>query len=216
MMRVIGHPAGKGQGGSALSMTRSIRRVLRVAIILLLLLGGQAGAAEISGVIFVSETGELDDSFVLRGENVEVSLLRGEVEAEWRRLRAEGWGKVKAQEQRALEARRAWERTPPSGTKDRRAEAMKREEKTYHRMVEEHVRQVEELFKQNTLRQARATTGGIFGFPGVPGGRYLLKARFQILGMGMFHDWLVPVEVKEDDRIEVQLSKKNRALLYAE
>lgn len=188
----------------------------RIAIVLVLvLLAMPAAAAEIFGLVFISETGELDDEFVLRGENVEAVLLKGEVEEAWRRLRAEGWAKVKVQDRKSQEARRAWERTPPAGRKDQLAEAMKQEQKTFTQMVEDHTRRVDDLLRKNTLQQVRANTEGLFRFANVPGGRYLLMARFQILGMGMFHDWLVPVEVKEADRTEVRLSKKNTTLLYA-
>ena len=189
----------------------------RIAIVLLLvLLAMPAAAAEIFGLVFISETGEPDDEFVLRGENVEVALLKGEVEEAWRRLRAEGWGKVKVQDRKSQEARRTWERTPPSGRKDQLAEAMKQEQKAFTQMMEDHTRRVDELLKKNALQQARANSEGMFRFAGVPAGRYLLLARFQVLGMGMFHDWVIPVEVKESDRIEVRLSKKNTTLLYAE
>jgi hypothetical protein len=184
--------------------------------VLLLLLALPAAAAEINGLVFISETGELDDSFVLRGENLDVLLLKAEVENEWRRLRTDGWAEVKAQEGKSQEARRAWERTPPSGEKNRRAEIMKKEQKAYTQMVEDHTRRVDELLRTNTLQQVRTNAEGLFRFTGVPAGRYLLQARFQILGMGMFHDWLVSVEVKETDRIEVRLSKKNTTPLYAE
>jgi hypothetical protein len=184
--------------------------------LLLLLLAWPAAAAEIHGLVFISETGELDDGFVLRGENLEVQLLKAEVEPEWRRLRRDGWAKVRAQEGKSQEARRAWERTPPSGEKNRRAEIMKKEQKAHAQMVEDHTRRVDELLRQNTLQRVRTNAEGLFRFTGLPAGRYLLQARFQILGMGMFHDWLVPVEVKETDRIEIRLSRKNTTLLYAE
>ena len=174
-----------------------------------------AAAADLHGLVFISETGELDDGFVLRGENVEVRLLKGDVEAEWRRVRREGWAKVKAQEGKMMEARRAWEHTPPSGLKDRRAEAMKEEQKKFNQMMDEHTRRVDELLRTSIVEQVRANAEGLFRFAGAPPGRYLLLARFQVLGMGMFHDWLVPVEVKEGNGMEVRLSKKNTTLLYA-
>lgn len=192
------------------------RMLIALCVLLLAAAPALAAAAEIFGLVFISETGELEDSFVLRGENVEVLLLPGAVEETWRRLRGEGWAKVKAQERKSQEARQAWERTPPSGRKDDLAEVMKKEQKAFTQMVEDHARRVDDLLRKSSVRQTRANGEGLFRFADVPAGRYLVLARFQILGMGMFHDWLVPVEVKADDRIEVRLSKKNTTLLYAE
>lgn len=177
---------------------------------------GEEGS--IRGRLFVSYSG--DPSYdVMYGKNVEVLLLRGpeDLGKNFQSLRELHVNKIRSQEETVLKAMKDLRNLPRKerAKKDKELrETVKRETEKYDTLKSEYNKAIVALLEPLVIRKMTTTKEGEFSFQQVSAGRYYLHARYEISGAVNSFFWLQPVELKNNEQLEVKLNKATTTALY--
>ncbi len=149
----------------------------------------------------------------MRGTGVEVILLRGEggVEAELAALRQSRTPTVEKQLQAVNKRQEDFLRSSrgPREEREKKSALLRQERAKLADLSEAHQKEVKELIAKHTFGKTKADSEGKFNFTGIPPGRYMIYARFEIVGMDIHYNWLLPVELQREKEVEVSLDKLN-------
>lgn len=167
----------------------------------------------IRGLIYISPSGKPEGDLVMRGTGVEVILLRGEggVEAELAALRQSRTPTIEKQFQAVNKRQEDFLRSSrgPREEREKKSALLRQERAKLADLSEAHQKEVKELLAKHTLGKTKTDSEGKFNFTGIPPGRYMIYARFEIVGMDIHYNWLLPVELQREKEVEVSLDKLN-------
>lgn len=173
----------------------------------------EGGQAKIRGLIYISPSGKNEGDLVMRAAGVEVILLRGEgdFEGELAALRQSRSPTIDKQLQAVSRAQQEFRRAPRSSREEleKKGALLRQERAKLAELSEGYQKQVKELIAKHTFGKTKTDSEGKFNFTEIPWGRYLIYARFEIVGMDIHYNWLLPVKLQSEKEIEISLDKLN-------
>lgn len=173
------------------------------------------GQSKIRGLIYISPSGKPEGDLVMRGTGVEVILLRGEggVEAELAALRQSRTPTIEKQLQAVNKRQEDFLRSSrgPREEREKKSALLRQERAKLAELREAYTKEVSELMGKHTFAKAKTDSEGKFNFEKIPRGHYFIHAHFEIVGMDIHYNWLLPVELQREKEVEVSLDKLNAA-----
>lgn len=196
---------------------KSLHRLFPLIAYSMWLLGVVAEAAEgqanIRGLIYVSPSGKLEGDLVMRAAKVDVMLLRAEggFEVELEAIHRTRSATIEKQLQSVNRAQADFLRSTaaPREEQEKKSAILRQERAKLVELRQAYEKQVKELLAKHTIAKTETDSEGKFNFTGIPPGRYIIYARFEIVGMDIHYNWLLPVELQREKEVEVSLDKLN-------
>ena len=191
---------------------------LSLAAVLVLGIASGEEKGVVYGLLYVSPPGDLSYDVML-GRGEEVLLLKGDgnLEAELQALKERRLQQLQEQNRTVLKARREMQVIRPNETRrdrERKRDTLMLAVQALQELETTYKKELDTLIAEYVIQQTKTDQEGKFRFQELSAGRYLLHARFRILGTTILYTWLFPVELQAGEEQEVHLNKSAAISLY--